>query len=135
MATVLVVQQDARGRGLLSRWLAQAGHEVREASTPDQATRRLAAWVPDLVIIDAGWMYREGLELLAAVLGDLTLPAVRTIVITSEGALAAHAEDLGAEYLARPVLREPFLEAVERALHAAPPDVAPIGYESAISRS
>ena len=131
MTSILVVQEDPRGRALLCRWLEQAGHEAREAPDAAQAARRLSAWPPDVLVVDTGPSYREGMELLAAVLADLTLPAVRTIVITAEGALAAHAEDLGADFLARPVLRESFLEAIERNLRAAPPELPPIGYESA----
>ena len=117
-ANIVVVEEDARGHGLLARWLANAGYQVREAATAAEACRRIAARTPDLVVIDAGTAYRTGLELVAALLCEPTLPAARALVITSDGALAAYAEDLGAEYLPRPVLRERLLAAVARALDA-----------------
>ncbi len=134
-ANIVVVEEDSRGHGLLARWLEHAGYQVREATSAMEACRRIAARPPDLVVIDAGTSYRSGLELLGALFGDLTLPAVRTLVLTSDGALAAYAEDLGAEFLARPVLRERLLAAVARSLDAPVQAGAPIAYESAIARN
>lgn len=131
-ANIVVVEEDSRGHGLLARWLEHAGYQVREATSAAEACRRIAARAPDLIVIDAGSTYRTGLELVAALLCDLTLPPARSLVITSDGALAAYAEDLGAEYLPRPVLRERLLAAVAQALESPAHGAAPIGYESAI---
>ena len=131
--TILVVEEDRGGRALLVRWLEQAGYHVREAGSSAEACRRIAARSPDVVIIDAGSGYRAGMELVASLFADLTLPAVRTLVLTGEGAVAAYAEDLGADFLPHPVLREHLLAAVARVLGAPAPATPPIGYESAMT--
>jgi DNA-binding response OmpR family regulator len=133
--TVLVVEEDRGGRALLARWLEQAGYHVREAGNSGEARRRIAARSPDIVVIEAGSGYRAGMELVASLFSDLTLPAVRTLVLTRDGAVAAYAEDLGAEFLPHPVLREDLLAAVSRLLGAPAPAGPPIGYESAVPQS
>ena len=132
-ADILVVDDDSCMRELLRIHLSDAGYHVRVAEDAVVAGRMLLARPPDLLVIDVNMPYMSGLEFVATLFADTTLPLVPTLFITSNADFAAHAEDLGADFLAKPVHRDRLLEAVARSLAArARYEAPPIGYESAI---
>jgi two-component SAPR family response regulator len=72
----------------------------------------------------------SGLEFIATLFADATVPMVPALFITSNADFAAHAEDLGADFLAKPVLKDRLLAAVARNLRTRR-EAPPLGYESA----
>jgi len=132
-AYLLVVDEDARAREAYCSALRQAGYEVREAGDAASAARRLQTRLPDLVVIDVNRPYLPALELVAELFADPALPLVPALFLTSSADFAAHAEDFGADFLAKPVDPAELVRAVARFLRGADADV-PLGYESALPR-
>lgn len=127
---LLVVGEQAPALEAVCDALRDAGYEVRGASDPASAARRLQSRLPDLVVIDVTRPYMPALELVAELFSDPALPLVPALFLTSNPDFAAHAEDLGAEFLAKPVEGAELLRAVARCLRRREQE-APLGYESA----
>jgi DNA-binding response OmpR family regulator len=127
---ILVVGNDPRMRELLRLHLSEAGYQVRVAEDAVSAGRKLLARPPELLVLDVAMPYMSGLEFLATLFADAAIPMVPTLFITSSADFAAHAEDLGADFLARPVLKDHLLAVVARNLRARR-EAPPLGYESA----
>ena len=62
MAKVLVIEDDASSREIVSRFLARAGHRVIEASTGLDGVRAAAEHAPDLVLMDLNLPGIDGWE-------------------------------------------------------------------------
>ena len=75
-AHILVVDDDARLRGLLSRYLADQGFRVTTAADAADARDKLRFVHPDLMVLDVMMPGEGGLTFTAALRGDLgdTLP-------------------------------------------------------------
>lgn len=63
MATILIVDDDAPSRMLLTTLLEHAGHRVRTARGGAEALETLAAGVPDLLVTDLSMAELSGAEL------------------------------------------------------------------------
>ena len=120
-AKVLVVDDDAAIRRLLSRTLDRAGYAVVEAGDARAALAALAIDKPDLVLLDLGLPDRDGLELLPILVRPSTpagaAPAV--IVLTARDATdeKVTALDLGADdYVTKPFDTEELLARVRSGL-------------------
>jgi CheY-like chemotaxis protein len=80
--SVLVVEDDAYFRGLVTRILEEWGHEAVEAGSVAEALAEVSERRPDIVLTDIGLPDGDGLELaerLLAMSSDL-----RVIVISSD---------------------------------------------------
>ncbi len=83
-AHILVVDDDARLRGLLSRYLADNGFRVSTAQSAEEARAKLRSFSPDLLVLDvmmpgdSGLAFTEELRLGAS--------AVPILLLTARGA-------------------------------------------------
>ena len=115
--TVLVVEDEILIRMMVSESLRQAGCEVFEAASADEALEVLSASAsPDVLVTDVkmpGCV--DGLELASRV--RKTLPELK-VVITSGHALAQSADGVADAFLAKPFALEQLVGRV-RALVAA----------------
>ncbi len=114
---VLLVDDDAAVRTVLSALLHQAGIETVEAPGGAAALTLLQAGSVDVVVTDVRMPGMDGIELLERSLK--TWPDVPVIVLTAHGTvpLAVEATRKGAfEFLLKPFEREEVLALVERAL-------------------
>ncbi len=102
---VLVVDDDDDIRDILETNLTAAGYEVRQAQDGVKAFELMAAWLPDLVVLDVSMPRMDGWEVANRVRTDPRLSAVPLVFLT------AHADDpdvlrglsLGAiEYMTKP---------------------------------
>ncbi len=127
-AHILVVDDDARLRALLSRYLAEHGFRVTTAANAAEARAGLRSLSPDLLVLDVMMPGEDGLDLTAALRAE---PAgeLPVLLLTARGApedRIAGFEAGADDYLGKPF--EP-LELVLRikALlrRAAPPALAP----------
>lgn len=84
-----------------------------------------------LVVNDVSRPYPPALEMVAELFSDPGVPMVPALFLTSDPDLAAHAEDFGADFVAKPVEPEALLRAVARCLARSAPGEPPLGYESA----
>ena len=81
MASVLVVEDDAQQRAQIDRALVQAGHQVEQVSSGNQALERLKERRFDLVITDLMMEEGTGFEVLEWV--SRNAPGLPVIVCSS----------------------------------------------------
>jgi len=116
MGKVLIVDDEASQRGILSQILKAEGHEVFDAADVTKALRQLQEKDPDVVLTDLKMEGKGGLELVDEVSRRPFPPEV--VVITAFGSIetAVKAMRLGAyDYLEKPLEREVLILVVQRA--------------------
>jgi adenylate cyclase len=102
---ILVVDDDAYNRDLLSRLLRRDGHTVACAADADQAMNLIASHLFDLILLDIHLPDRDGVEALTAIKADERYRHLPVIVISAfdEMDLAVRCIECGAEdYLPKP---------------------------------
>jgi two-component system, OmpR family, phosphate regulon response regulator OmpR len=82
-AHVLVVDDDARLRGLISRYLAENGFRVTTAENAADARGKLGFMQPDLVVLDVMMPDESGLALTEALRSEQS--AVPILLLTARG--------------------------------------------------
>src|ERR1051325_3135141 len=115
-ATVLIVEDDRAICELLRVHLANAGYRVELACDALAAGGRLLrdACSIDLLIIDAQLPYMTGIDFVATLIADTSIPVVPVIMITGYEDLAARAEALGVPCLLKPFSAEALLGLVHK---------------------
>jgi two-component system phosphate regulon response regulator OmpR len=83
-ALILVVDDDARLRGLLSRYLAERGFRVTTAQDAAEARDRLRFLQPDLMVLDVMMQGESGLDLTQSLRRDQSDTPV--LLLTARGA-------------------------------------------------
>jgi two-component system phosphate regulon response regulator OmpR len=83
-AHVLIVDDDVRLRGLLSRYLAEQGFRVTTAGHAAEARDKLRVVEPDLMVLDVMMPGESGLDLTAALRRDRA--DVPILLLTARGA-------------------------------------------------
>jgi CheY-like chemotaxis protein len=117
---ILVVDDDESLRELVRRHLENAGYEVRTAEDGIAAGHAVLAQVPDMVICDIRMPYMSGLEFLAVLRADNTLPRIPVIFLTHVEDAEERARLLGgSDFLLKPVRVDTLLAAVARHLKVA----------------
>jgi DNA-binding NtrC family response regulator len=136
MSAVLIVDDDARMREVLARWLAAAGYETREAPDAETAYDLLAAGGSDVVLCDVTMPGRGGLWLVERAREEF--PAVAMVLAT--GMEHVHPSiSLGGnvvDYLIKPFERAAVLTAVglARAWHDTARKTALAGDEDPLTK-
>jgi cyclic di-GMP phosphodiesterase len=116
-ATILVVDDEACVRGLLVRWLCDAGYECLEARDADEAWGHLQSRVIELATLDVSVRGSSGLDLLKRT--SRQYPNTAVIMLTAEDTAAKVIEALtggACGYLIKPIDREALLFEVHRGL-------------------
>lgn len=129
-AHVLVVDDDARLRGLLSRYLAENGFRVTTAENAADARAKLGFLQPDLVVLDVMMPDESGLSLTQSLRhgGDGEASAVPILLLTARGApedRIAGFEAGADDYLGKPFEPRELLLRLRAMLRRAAPAVAP----------
>ena len=84
MATVLVVDDDAKLRMLYEEELSNEGWEVTLAASGEEAVRRISAQRPDVIILDIRMKGIDGLETLQKIMtGDKSIPVILNTAYSS----------------------------------------------------
>ena len=114
---ILVIDDDPCLRELLHLHLAGAGYRVRLAADGIQGGYAILESAPDLLIVDIKMPYLDGLQLMATVVADATIPIFPFIFLSSDEERMDFGMTLGAaSYLRKPVVKGRLLEAVAHAL-------------------
>jgi DNA-binding NtrC family response regulator len=116
MAKILIVDDEAAQRRIMSDILKAAGHRVAVAESADQAEESVSDFRPEVVLTDLKMPGRGGLALVEALSRLVQPPEV--VVITAFGTVdtAVKAMRLGAyDYLTKPLERDELLLVAERA--------------------
>jgi DNA-binding NtrC family response regulator len=144
---ILVVDDEADIRGLLSEILAEEGYEIEAAADAGSARRAVAREEPDLVLLDIWMPDMDGITLLREwnEKGSMRCPVV---MLSGHGTVetAVEATRLGAfDFVEKPLSIAKLLRTVERALDAGkrrrqvqralvPSLVAPVGKSRLMQR-
>ena len=116
---VLVVDDESDIRSSLRMILEYEGYEFSEASSGEEALKRLDTERPDVVLLDIKMPRMDGLEILARV--KQSDPALPIVVISGHGtiATAVEATRLGAfDFMEKPLERDRVLLVVRNALES-----------------
>jgi len=122
---VLIVDDDANARMILSRILSKAGYEVREVQNGREALEQVRGYGRDVMIVD--WMMTEmdGEQLAKWIKKDATLRFTYIILLTARGDIKDRVRGLQAgadDYITKPAPHQEILARVQsgmrvRALH------------------
>ncbi len=113
-ARVLSVEDDPAQVAALRHILESAGYEFRSSADPTAFEEELAAFQPDLVLMDVLLPETTGYELARRLRQDAARAALPILFLTTEGQLAARLESarVGDDHLTKPVVPELLLAAV-----------------------
>ena len=103
MSTVLVVDDDAAIRTVVTQALRRAGHDVTSADSIAQLERALAVSLPDVIVTDVVLPDGDGIDHVRSVAARF--PLLPIIVLSAQNTLttAVRAAEVGAyEYLPKP---------------------------------
>jgi DNA-binding response OmpR family regulator len=120
-ARVLVVDDDAEMRALITEELRQEGYEVAEARDGAEAVLAVRAGSYDVILMDKNMPGPSGLDLLPGF--RRTCPQSRIIMMTAFGDVPSYVEALekgAVEYLFKPFRMEEMKAAIRRAFGSAP---------------
>jgi CheY-like chemotaxis protein len=107
MLRVLVVAQR-----LLAPQLQNAGYDVAFAQDALEAAEAVLEEPPDLMICDVAMPYMNGLEFIALLRADSTLPRFPIVVASAHPHLKKPVAALGADYLVKPFRADTLLDLV-----------------------
>jgi DNA-binding NtrC family response regulator len=115
MTCVLIVDDDSRIRQVLSRWLAAAGYETREAQDAETALAAIATERSGIVLCDVKMPGEGGLWLVERV--RERYPEIAVVLATGVDSVPASISLAGnvIDYLMKPFERAAVLTAVSRA--------------------
>lgn len=117
--TVLVVDDEAANRTLLTEILASNGWSIITADSGHQALACVAENPPDLILLDIMMPGMNGFEVLRRLRGDAATADIPVMMLTAldDREIMAQAMDAGADdVLTKPVNRETFLSRVKNLL-------------------
>src|SRR3954453_15927866 len=83
MGSVLVVDDDADSRDLVSRFFSRAGYAVRSAANGREALVAVATTPPDVIILDAMMPEMNGVEFLQVIRSYLRWSSLPVILLTA----------------------------------------------------
>jgi len=112
MTRILIVDDDASIRQLVSTLLGLEGYTVDSAADGRAALQRAVAWVPDLILTDMRMPHMDGCELLAAIRATPALGAVRCVLLAGfedEDAATVQARSLADACMRKPFTRDALL--------------------------
>jgi putative two-component system response regulator len=104
-ATILVVDDDAQVRGVLTEHLADLGYGTVEATSAEEALQVVEETTPDLVLTDIHMGALNGIELCAKLKGDPRFQLTPVIILTGQSDLEARVAGLAAgadDFFAKP---------------------------------
>jgi signal transduction histidine kinase len=120
-ASMLVVDDDSRGRRLLEGFLSAEGYRVRTAPDGATALALARAEAPDVVLLDVMMPEMSGYEVCAALKSDGRTRFTQVMLVTALDGIPDKVMglDTGADdYVTKPVRREEFLAKVRALLRA-----------------
>lgn len=123
-ASILLVEDDPLLRHAFRLLLEDAGYEVREAGTAEQALNAVEARAPELVLLDLGLPDRPGLEVARELMQRPGTKRIRVVALTGRvGARERQAcFDAGcSHYFSKPIEPRELLRQLPSLLDRAPP--------------
>lgn len=123
MARILIIEDNADNRELMSYLLTAQGYEIETAADGELALKALEESTFDLIVCDVHLPKIDGLEIVSTVKSRSELRHVPVIAVTAL-AMVGDRERLLASgfdaYVAKPIDPASFLEEIQSALRSAP---------------
>ncbi|MBV9747306.1 MAG: response regulator [Acetobacteraceae bacterium] len=117
MRKVLVVDDEVGVTEVLESILTDAGYRAETATSGEEALQRIAAGVPDIIVLDLRMPGLDGPSLLRALRNEASWAAIPVIAMSSLPEEAVAAQDGGyAAFLRKPFRVSSVLAALQRAL-------------------
>ncbi len=119
--TILIVDDCATTRRLLSVYLRQEGYELIHAVNGLEALEKLARQPVDLVITDLNMPRMDGVALTRMLKQDSAFKEIPIVMLTTEGEERERSHGLeagAAAYLIKPVTQEQLAQEVRRMLES-----------------
>src|SRR3954466_6866637 len=107
---ILVVDDDPAVRELLKLQPAGSGYDVELADDAIVAGRSLMRTPPDLMVVDATLPYLDGVEFVAALKADTTVPDISVVFISGKPEVLQRARALNVPCLKKPFTAEQLLQ-------------------------
>jgi DNA-binding response OmpR family regulator len=123
--SILVVDDETAVRELLKLHLAGAGYDVQVAGDAIVAGRSVMQTPPDLMIVDVAMPYLDGVDFVAALKADATMPQATVVFMSGNAEVLDRARALGAPCLKKPFSADELLGVVRRELMLLPPERRP----------
>jgi DNA-binding NtrC family response regulator len=117
MARILVVDDEASIREILSRRLKQWGHDVMVAPTADDALAQMREWPAEIILCDIVMPIHDGLWLFQQVVAQWPNTVFVAVSGVQDVNTVMQMRKLGAvDFVPKPIGREMLHQALERAL-------------------
>jgi len=116
---ILVVEDQADNRRILRDLLVNAGYELIEAESGEEAITAVAAWHPDLILMDIQLPVIDGYEATRQIRSNPELKSVPIIAVTSYALAGDEAKALAAgctAYVTKPFSPRALLAKVQEHL-------------------
>jgi len=117
----LVIEDDKDVAIIFAEALRMAGCETEIIRAGDAALARLAATVPDVVVLDLHLPRVEGIDILRQIRADARLAGTRVIVVTGDPPAAEGLQDLADLVLIKPVGLDQLSDLATRLISAGSP--------------
>src|ERR671924_916001 len=104
-ATILVVEDDAQIRAVLTEHLTNLGYGILETASAEEALQRLQETTPDLVLTDIHMGGMSGIDLCTRLKHDQRFQLTPVIILTGQSDLGARVAGLAAgadDFFAKP---------------------------------
>ena len=127
MARILIVDDEADIRQLITYALVEDGHDVATAGDGTQAMEQVTENAPDLVILDVMMPGLDGFDLLATLEEKGLRGDTRVLILTARGSERDWKQgyDLGADrYMTKPFDPEDLITTVRELMSATPEELA-----------
>jgi CheY-like chemotaxis protein len=99
----LVVEDHADSAIIFSEAVKRAGFDVETIRDGQAALERLAAVVPDIVVLDLNLPFVSGMDVLQQIRSDPRLTETRVVVVTAHDEMANSIQDQADLVLIKPV--------------------------------
>ncbi|HIK37091.1 MAG: response regulator [Geminocystis sp.] len=119
MGSVLVVDDSATERKILSSYLQELGITVSTAETGEEALEKIHASHPDLIVLDVVLPGKSGFEVCRELKSNEETNKIPIIICSTKGSEMDKFWGMkqGADaYIAKPINKEEFLDAVKKLL-------------------
>lgn len=119
MAEILIVEDNGRSLKLFELIINSLGHESLTAINGEEGIRVAKEEMPDLILMDIQMPVIDGLSALKALQSDEKTKDIPVIALTSYAMKGDQERLMKAgfvDYIAKPIAKKDFIEAVEKAL-------------------
>jgi CheY-like chemotaxis protein len=111
-AHILVIDDDRNSREMMRLQLGAAGYRVSTAEDAVEAGHYVAEHAPDLLVVDVRMPYMGGVEFVAALRGDPTIPDIPAIFVTHvDNSAHVVGRTFGFPLLTKPLVADELLSA------------------------